>query len=334
MKSFNIALIALLTAACSGSRTDTAAQPEAGVADTAATVEKLPGFNADSAYSYVAAQVAFGPRVPGTRAHTLCRDYLVESFDRLGADSVWIQQADVKAFDGTPLTVNNILASYNLSAPKRILIAAHYDTRPWADEDPDEKQHSQPIDGANDGASGVGVILELARAISQQSPAIGVDFLLTDIEDYGSHDSEDAAGESSWALGAQYFASNSPYTPRRRPAYGILLDMVGGKDAKFYREYFSENAARRINTKVWNAAAAAGISRFVDEVRGGVTDDHIFINRAGIPCIDIIECANPSTGAFPPHWHTKADNLDVIDKATLADVGTVLMRVIYIEPAQ
>lgn len=332
MKYFHIALIALMATACSNKTAGSSSPDENGViVEGTATDEKSwPMFDADSAYTYIKQQVGFGPRVPGTQSHTACRDYLIGKFKGFGADTVILQQSTVTAFDGRRLPMSNILARFNPEAKRRILFAAHYDTRPWADEDPDEANHRRPIDGANDGASGVAVILELARHLKAQQPDVGVDFLLTDVEDYGAPSSEQDT-EMSWALGAQYFADNSPYTPSQRPAFGILLDMVGGKNAKFYREYFSELNSRLTNDKVWNAAKAEGITRFVDEQRGAVTDDHRHITRAGIPCIDIIECSNDITGQFPAHWHTVSDNIDVIDHATLQDVGATMMRVIYTE---
>jgi len=333
MRLINIALILLLAAACSSKTADKSPDELTDAIEGDSTFAAWPVFNADSAYSYVKKQVDFGPRVPGSEAHRQCRDYLTRAFANFGADTVIIQQATVTAFDGTRLPMSNILARFNTSAPRRILVAAHYDTRPWADEDADKSKHKLPIDGANDGASGVGVILELARNIQAQRPEIGVDFLLTDVEDYGTSGKEQP-GTTSWALGSQYWAQNSPYTPRQRPAFGILLDMVGGKGAKFYREYFSENNAAWVNAKIWEAAAAEGITRFINERQGGVTDDHIFISRAGIPCIDIIECANPETGSFPRTWHTMNDNIECIDPATLQDVGVTIMRVIYSEKTE
>lgn len=329
MKLIYIVIPALLAAACSGKPADSATQAE----PTAETkTQTWPAFNADSAYAFVERQVAFGPRVPATESHRACREYLTEKLKSFGADTIIVQQAAVEAFNGKELPLNNILARFNTSAPRRILIAAHYDTRPWADEEEDEAKHSTAIDGANDGASGVGVILELARNLQTSMPEIGVDFLLTDVEDYGSHDDE-SDHQTTWALGSQYWAQTPIYTPSERPVYGILLDMVGGKGARFYREYFSERAAQWVNSKVWRAAQAEGINRFVDESRGGVTDDHIFITASGIPCIDIIECANDHTGSFPPYWHTTSDGMENIDRATLGDVGRTLMRVIYSEQA-
>lgn len=328
MRLIHIPILAVLLCAC-GNTVAGGGTESSAPADSASVMDR-PDFCADSAYAFVRTQVEMGPRVPGTDAHLQCRDFIVKRMKLYGADTVFLQSADVRAFDGKTLPMHNIVARFNTSAPSRILIAAHYDTRPWADEDSDPSVRNKAIDGANDGASGVAVALEIARNLASATPATGVDFLLTDVEDYGSH-SEDPAGESSWALGAQYFAANSPYAPADRPAFGILLDMVGGRGARFYREYFSENAAQWVNTKVWKAAREEGVSRFIDEQRGAVTDDHIFITRAGIPCIDIIECAHPQTGSFPPYWHTMDDNLSAIDPATLSDVGRTLMRVIFTE---
>ena len=331
MKFINISILAAILTACSN--TTAVSSAEVAEPEKVVTEKSWPTFNADSAYRYVAEQVAIGPRVPGTVSHIRCRDYIAEKMSSFGADTVFFQSALVTAFNGKKLPMHNIMARFNTQASTRILIAAHYDTRPWADEDPDKSNHNKAIDGANDGASGVGVALELARGIGSSLPGIGVDFLMTDVEDYGTS-TDETSGEISWALGAQYFAKNNLYTPTERPIYGILLDMVGGRSARFYREYFSEQAAPWVNSKVWQAARAEGITRFINESRGAVTDDHLFITQAGIPCIDIIECSHPQTGTFAPTWHTMADNLESIDSATLGDVGRTLMRVIYTEKTQ
>ena len=330
-----IAATVLMLVACAGSKTDTtaASEPQATAASDTAT---WPSFSADSAYAYLARQVAFGPRVPGTAAHRNCADYLVSSFQKFGADTIVKQIVDVINYKGAKVAARNILARFNTAAPRRILLVAHYDTRPWADEDSAEANRNKPIDGANDGASGVAVILEIARLLGLTPAPIGVDFLLVDAEDMGARSDEDTVSEADggWCLGSAAWANNLPYRPIDRPAYGILLDMVGGKDAVFTREYFSNQQAPAIVAKVWNAAKKEGVTRFVDKNAGAVTDDHINISRAGIPCIDIIECAHPATGAFPPYWHTMADNLDIISKQTLSDVGRTLMRVIYSEKPQ
>lgn len=309
-----------------------------GEAATTATQQPAPetaaavrhAFDADSAYAYVKAQVDMGPRVPGTEAHDRCTQYLANRLHDFGADSVIVQNGTVTAFDGTQLPISNISARFNGTAPnaKSVVLIAHYDTRPWADEDLDIDNHNTPIDGANDGASGVGVLLEVARQIGLERPGINVEIFLTDAEDYGS---SDGYSEDSWCLGTQYYLASNPYSVGK-PAYGILLDMVGGKGATFYREQFSEYYAKPINDKVWAQAKSAGLSsRFVDRVGGAITDDHLFFIKARIPTIDIIEMNNAATGSFPPYWHTMGDNMDNIDRGTLGAVGSVVTSLLYSE---
>ncbi len=314
-------LIAIATACSAGSSTtqETTTTPQSN---------QLPQvqFMADSAYKYIQAQLDFGPRVPGTKAHNRCADYLVEALRSYGADTVLQQKTTVVAFNGDKLPINNIMARYNVSAPKRLLLVAHWDTRPWADAETDASKHSMPIPGANDGGSGVAVLLEIARNLGLNAPSVGVDMLFTDAEDYGNTGGDD----NSWCLGTQYWVENMPYTPATMPVLGILLDIVGGIDAKFYREYFSEYYAPQVNDIIWGEAASAGFGdKFPNERRGAVTDDHVYINQAGIPCIDIIECANPATGSFPPTWHTLDDDINSIDRNSLKAVGQVVMNTIY-----
>ena len=217
-------------------------------ADTSVMTD-IPDFDADSAYAFIDAQVAFGPRVPGTPAHEKCENYIVSSLRKFGADTVSVQRATVTAFDGTRLPVANIMASFNNGAPRKVLLVAHYDTRPFADEEKEKAKRNTPIDGANDGGSGVGVLLEIARQLGQKAPQIGIDMLFTDVEDYGT--SEGADSDGSWCLGTQYWADNNPYVGKTRPVYGILLDMVGGRGAVFTREYTSMNLAPDIVNLVW-----------------------------------------------------------------------------------
>ncbi len=279
----------------------------------------------------VKAQTDFGPRVPGTKASAECAQWLQQRLRLLGAENVNVQKATITAYDGTRLPINNITAQINPSARKRILILAHWDSRPWADSDPDPKNRRLPIDGANDGASGVGVILELVRIMAQQPPKVGVDILFVDAEDYGPHSSGSDDSEDAWALGTQYWVSN-PTLTLSDIRYAVLLDMVGGRDARFHREYFSEHYARDVNDKVWRSAVRAGeSSRFVNSTGGAITDDHIYLNRAGVPAVDIIESQNPETGSFNPTWHTLADNLSNIDPATLGAVGNTITNLIYSE---
>lgn len=291
--------------------TDSAAAVPVAVAD------------ADSAMSYVAAQVAFGPRTPGSEAHRECRSWLAGKLTSLGVENVAVSEEAVTTTDGVGRTVYNIFGSINPGATRRVLLLAHYDTRPHADEDPDPANRSTPLDGANDGASGVAVLLDVARALrANPLDSIGVDILLTDLEDSGT-DGDD----TSWCLGTQKWVENMPYTDGNLPVYGILLDMVGGRDARFNREMISDSYAHAICDKVWAVAAASGLTaRFPNERGGAVIDDHLYINRAGIPCIDIIESANPATGTFNPTWHTLGDNIGAIDPATLAAVGQVVLN--------
>ncbi|MBO7382092.1 MAG: M28 family peptidase [Muribaculaceae bacterium] len=321
---FISSIIALVAAFACTSQAGSTADNQGPTADTVSA--DRPTFDADSAFAYVKAQTDFGPRVAGSEGNRQCREWIAAKLRQFGADTVEMQAADLSAFNGDKFKAVNIFARFNKSATKRILLLAHYDTRPWADEDPDPANHTKPIPGANDGGSGVAVMLEVARQLSITPVEIGVDMLFVDAEDYGDSHSGD---ESSWALGTQYWVNHMPYDKNELPAFGILLDIVGGVNAKFYREYHSELYARAINTKVWTAARSCGFGQqFVNSQAGAVTDDHIHINRAGIPCIDIIECNNPSTGSFPPTWHTLADDINSIDRQSLLSVGSTVMQVI------
>ncbi|MBQ2838926.1 MAG: M28 family peptidase [Muribaculaceae bacterium] len=326
MKFVNIITLSLcwLMIACSAK---TESKPVADNAPT--TITPRMEFNADSAYRNVQAQVDFGPRVPGMDSHAKCARYLVNELKRFGADSIIEQKTTVTAFNGDKLPINNIMGQFNKDAVKRVLLLAHWDTRPWADAEADASKHSTPIDGANDGGSGVGVLLEIARCLGVEKPTIGVDILFVDAEDYGQSQGDD---ENTWCLGTQNWIKNLPYTPGSIPEYGILLDMVGGKDAKFHREYASQYLAGHIVDKVWTMAVASGYGNvFVNEVGGSVMDDHVYVNQANIPCIDIIENNNPSTSSFNPTWHTLNDNMSNIDRQSLKAVGQTVLNLIYQE---
>lgn len=287
-------------------------------------------FNADSAYRHIATQVELGPRIPGTVPHAACVEYIAGRLRSYGADTVMIQQSKVDSPSVGVIPVSNILARYNSGTGRRILLVAHYDTRPWADNDPNAANHSTPVPGANDGASGVGVLLELARLMGERNPAAGVDLLFVDAEDSGND-----GDENSWCLGTQEWLRGKPYKGMVQPAYAILLDMVGGEGAVFRREIISDHFARSVNDRIWAVASASGYAdRFVNTSGGGVTDDHVFINRAGIPAVDIIDAAHPSTGSFPPTWHTVADDMTSISTATLKAAGQTVANVIYTEKAE
>lgn len=316
----------LLTAfACGGNKTG---------GTTEQTDEKLviaPQFDADSAYLYVKNQVDFGPRVPNTKQHVACGNYLAKQLETFGAQ-VTNQYADLIAYDGTLLKARNIIGSYKPESKKRIALFAHWDTRPWADNDPDEKNHHTPILGANDAASGVGALLEIARQVNMQQPELGIDIIFLDAEDYGTPQFyEGEHKEESWCLGAQYWA-RTPHVQGYNARFGILLDMVGGKNSVFMKETYSEQYAPDINKKVWKAAKRLGYEQtFVNAKGDTVTDDHLFINRlAKIKTIDII-ASDLHEGGFPLTWHTVNDNMDHIDKNTLKAVGQTVMEVIYNE---
>lgn len=293
----------------------------------------VPSFNADSAYQYVAQQVAFGPRVPNTPAHRACGDYLIQKLKDLGGN-VQVQAFQAKAYDGTVLSLRNIMAQYHPQASKRILLAAHWDTRHLADKD--TVNPTKPIDGANDGGSGVAVLLEIARQLQANplSGDVGVDIIFFDGEDYGQPDNSGLPYDSnSWCLGSQYWGKNlmpAGYTAQ----YGILLDMVGAKDSRFFREETSRTYARDVVDKVWSAANQLGYSQyFVPQDSPGITDDHTYvIQYANIRMIDII-AHDPSSpdGYFGPYHHRHSDNMDIIDKNTLKAVGQTVLRVAYSE---
>ena len=291
---------------------------------------KLPSFNKDSAFQFVRQQLLFGPRIPNTDAHRKCAAWYVEKFTAYGADVIQ-QKFQAKAFDGTLLNGNNIIAQINPTAKRRITLAAHWDTRPWSDADPDPKMQKKSFPSADDGPSGVAVLIELARIIQTQTlTGIGVDFVLFDLEDYGSESTANTDKLKTWGLGSQYWSANL-HVSGYRPMYGVLLDMVGGANPGFYTEDYSVYYAKDIVEKVWSLAASMGYSSFFPRASGdGVTDDHYFVNTiAKIPLIDIIN--RPDGKKFPHYHHTQKDNIDVIDPYTLLMVGKLMTKLIYME---
>lgn len=291
-----------------------------------------PDFSADSAYMFCQQQCDFGPRTMNSKAHDLCGQWIVERFRNYGMD-VTEQQATLTGYDGTALRSTNIIASYRPELSDRVLLCAHWDSRPWADNDPDEANWHTPVMAANDGASGVAVMLEIARLLQQtDSLNLGVDFICFDAEDWGTPQwSDDDSDSDTWALGAQYWAAH-PHQAGYKARFGILLDMVGGEGARFYREQYSTHFASHVVNLVWKAAETIGYSSFFPIKDGGaITDDHVPVNRlAGIPCIDIIpyypDCEDSS---FGPTWHTVNDNMQHIDRNTLKAVGQTLVQVLF-----
>ncbi len=305
--------------------------------DAVEAVEKkviqAPAFNADSAYHYMQVQADFGPRVPNTQAHRDCGEWLAAQLEKFGA-KVYNQYADLTAFDGTTLKARNIIGAYKPNSKKRILLCAHWDSRPWADNDPDPKNHRKPVLGVNDGASGVGVLIEIARQIQQQSPELGIDIVFFDAEDYGT--AEWYTGDymaHDWCLGSQYW-SRTPHVQGYNARYGILLDMVGAKGSTFFYEGYSNRTARSQMKKIWKKAHDLGYGQyFVQELGGEATDDHVYVHQlARIPCVDIINYdEHCEQSSFGPTWHTVNDTMEQIDRNTLKAVGQTVMDVIYNE---
>ncbi|MCC8144964.1 MAG: M28 family peptidase [Bacteroidales bacterium] len=291
---------------------------------------EVPEFNADSAYHYTETQVSFGPRVPNTEAHKACGNYLASELRRFGAQVIE-QEAILHTYDNKPLEAKNIIASYNPDMKNRVLLCAHWDSRPFADHDPDPKNHRTPIDGANDGAGACGVLLEIARQIGITQPQIGIDIILFDAEDWGAPQFEPQYS-GGWCLGSEYW-SNNPHKPAYTARYGILLDMVSAQGARFYKEYFSMYYANDIVKKVWETAHSLGYSEyFIDKRGGGIEDDHIPINQIRkIPCIDIIQHDPNNSHGFGDYWHTLQDTMDEVSTETMKAVGKTVMHVIYNE---
>lgn len=291
-----------------------------------------PAFIADSAYKYTQNQLDFGYRVPNTKAHKECAKYLAEELYRFGADTI-LQRGKVTAYDGTTLNIINIIGSFAPEKQRRILLFAHWDSRPYADNDPDKANHKKPIAGADDGAASVAVLLEIARQIGLQPTNVGVDIIFFDAEDYGApyfYEGEEMV-EHDWALGSQYW-TREPHIRGYRAEYGILLDMVSGKGSVFPYEQISMHFASNVAKKIWDEAEKLGYGNSFPKSQGGaVIDDHYYINLYGIPCVDIIAYYPNNGTGFPPYWHTMKDDMRNIDKDKMKAVGQTVMSVIYNE---
>lgn len=307
---------------------------ETDVPEEAVTVA-VPDFSPDSAYAYIEKQVSFGPRVPGTVAQRKCADWISAQFKSFGYE-VTEQKFTGLLYDKRTVPGINLIASYKPAAAKRILLAAHWDSRAMSDNDPNVK--NKPIDGANDGASGVGVLMEIARNLVKDSASVGVDFVLFDVEDWGAPDSYSGdlthtAYSGGYCLGSEYWSKNL-HKPGYSAYYGILLDMVGASGAQFHHEEHSFRFAPSIVSKVWSAASQLGFGKyFINRPGGAITDDHVPVNEhAKIPMIDIIDYRmEVGNSGFFPHWHTTSDKISAIDKQTLKAVGQTVMHVVYHE---
>lgn len=293
----------------------------------------VPDFNADSAYHFVEKQLSFGPRVPGSEAHAECAAWLAGKLETY-ADRVIVQDFKTRVYNKQIYDGQNIIASFRPDRQARIFLSAHWDSRPYADHDPDPAKHNTPIDGANDGASGTGILIEIARLLNMTPTNVGIDIILFDLEDYGPpQDSQTDQSTDTWGLGSQYWSRN-PHVPGYSARYGILLDMVGASGAVFPLEGFSMYYAPDITKQIWDIGVELGYDDyFVFEQGAYITDDHYFINRiAQIPTTNIIHLDPASAnGTFYDHWHTVNDNLEQIDTVTLEVVGSTVLEVIFRE---
>jgi hypothetical protein len=291
---------------------------------------EVPKFNADSAYHFVEKQVSFGPRVISSIAWKKCALWLEQKM-RDYTTNVIVQEAPITTYDGKNHTLKNIIASFSPNKNNRIALFAHWDSRHIADHD--TKNQDSPILGANDGGSGVGVLLELARHFSNKSPNIGIDIILFDAEDYGQpENSEFPIMQDSWCLGSQYWSKN-PHKENYFARYGVLLDMVGAENATFRHEHISSYFAPNVLQKIWTKAHQLGFgNHFIFENAKQIIDDHYYVNTiTGIPTIDIIEYDPATETNFNKHWHTHKDDMQNINKNTLNAVGQTLLEVIYNE---
>ena len=324
LRTIIYALFALCLIQIMACKTDT--KPESIPVETKQRV-KVPSFKADSAYVYIEKQLSFGTRVPGSEGHKACQDWLVEKFESFGADVI-LQPFIANIYTGDKWKANNIIAQINPKHKTRVILSAHWDTRFMGEEDPDPKKKNEPIPGADDAGSGVGVLLEIARQIQSNPIDLGIDIILWDAEDQGQRGVQGA--EATWCLGSQHWSKNK-HRSDYNPIYGINLDMVGSKNPRFGRDDYSMGFAPVVMNKVWKLAKTMGYNdMFTDNKTGPLTDDHVVVNQiARIPMIDIIN--QPDTNRFGDHWHTHNDDMSIIDKRSLKVVGQVVTATIYKE---
>jgi len=291
------AAIAALLIAVSGCRIAGSAEP--------------PPFDGPRAFSLLERQVAFGPRIPGTDTHTETAEWLAGQLRDL-CPNVSMQRF-TDEFDGRSVDMTNIIASFYSGKRERVLLCAHWDSRPKADRDPDPTLWTQPVPGANDGASGVAVLLEMARILAEHEPPVGVDIVFFDGEDGGSYGDND-----TWLLGSRYFAAAMP--DGYRPRWAVLLDMIGDRDLSLTRDANSRYGAPDLWRRLQDEAGKAGVS--FSERETVVIDDHVPLIERGIPAIDLIDFDYP-------WWHTVADTPDKCSPESLEKIGTIVLRLVY-----
>lgn len=304
------------------------------------TMQPCPQFCADSALSLIITQCAMGPRVTGTPAWEQCGNWIVEQFQTLGL-TVEEQKTTVTIWDGSQLPCRNIIARLNPENTDRILLCAHWDCRPWADNDPDEANHKTPILAANDAASGVAMMLELARVIQQDTTGIrtGIDFVCFDAEDLGwpdwAEEPEDVDTESTWCLGSKYWAEQAAQN-NYHARFGLLFDMVGGRGSTFSKEYYSKMYAEPVLEMLWHIAHQLGYGHYFPlRDGGGIIDDHVPVNQiARVPCVNIVPYHTSGPSTFGPTWHTINDTPENIDVNVLEAVGQSVLQLIYNDNAE
>lgn len=291
---------------------------------------KVPKFNGDIAYQYTEKQLSFGHRIPGTPEHKATKDWYMEVLKATGAE-VQVQEFKSSFLGLEDRESYNIIASFNPDNTNRVMLAAHWDSRLIAEKDDDDSMKDKPIMGADDGATGTAILLHMAEVIQNNPIDLGIDIVLFDAEDQG----ETSGDNMTWCLGSQYWGKN-PHRPNYKAKFGILLDMVGAKDAQFGYESFSLSNAERELKKIWKLAQGMGYTDFFQDYNAGqVMDDHyhVMANRK-FPMVDIINMPkDPTSGqsSFGHYHHTHKDNIDVISKRTLKVVGQVVTAVIYKE---
>jgi Iap family predicted aminopeptidase len=281
--------------------------------------QAVSGFDGGMAFTYLTKQTAFGPRSPGSVGHARCLSYLLNELRRC-AEKVETQDFVSTLPDGKRVQLTNLIASFNGRSTNQLFISAHWDTRLWADQDPDKNNRNRPISGANDGASGVAVILEIARQLKRVPPGVGVELILFDGEDMGK-----TGRPESFSAGSKYFASNKP--GGFDPKFGINIDMIGDRVLQIFREQNSERMAPDVQDLVFGTAKSLHITQFIDSPGEEITDDHLPLNNIGIPTIDLIDFSYPDDSN--KYWHTLADTADKCSAESLAAVGKVLMKIIY-----
>ena len=296
-----------------------------------APVVNRPAFSSDSAYAYIERQMAFGPRVPNSASHTRCAVWLIDQLRAFGAE-VELQKGFMPDFRGNNQQIYNIIGHFGdaSGARPRILLGAHYDTRPWCDEEADYEDRYYNVPGANDGASGVGVLLEVARQLGLRDTLLTpVDIIFFDVEDMGTpHFYTGEEREDTWCLGSQLWATNYAQKGAEVPyQFGVVLDMVGAPDAVFPLEMYSTNYAGNYQQQIWRSAEQLGYGAlFTYQQSYPITDDHYYINYiAGIPCVDVIHYDIRNATGFASWWHTRNDDMSNISKSTLQAVGEVVM---------